>query len=274
MSVYFFRKTTAPPVPILVSVPHCGIAFPDELKKEFDPGLTRAPDDTDWFVDQLYDFAPALGISMIAARYSRWVIDLNRDPESKPLYTDGRIITALCPTTTFLGEPLYLDGRKEISHEEQTRRRREYYLPYYERIEAELQSLLDTFGVCLLWDCHSIRRNVPTIQKENFPDLILGDADGMSASSRLIESALNSLKSSSLTLTHNHPFKGGYLTRRFGQPANHRHALQLEMSKIMYMDDSETHYHQERANVVRTLLYQTFEALIKSLQASTNWSIA
>ena len=130
-------RANASELPILVSVPHCGIEFPDELKNEFDPHLISAPDDTDWFVDQLYDFAPAMGITMITAKYSRWVIDLNRDPQSKPLYTDGRIITGLCPTTTFLGEPLYKDKRTEIDQTEINRRLEKYYQPYHQKIKEE-----------------------------------------------------------------------------------------------------------------------------------------
>ena len=104
---------TGPAVPILVSVPHCGVAFPDDIRSQYKASLIDAPDDTDWFVDRLYDFAPSMGMTMITATYSRWVIDLNRDPDSKPLYSDGRIITALCPSTTFLGEPLYIDNLLE-----------------------------------------------------------------------------------------------------------------------------------------------------------------
>src|SRR6187431_2460409 len=125
-------------VPILISVPHCGIDFPNELKDQYKPNLASSPDDTDWFVDQLYDFAPSMGITMITAVYSRWVIDLNRDPESKPLYSDGRIITGLCPTTTFLGEPLYNDERKEVDQTEVTRRLEKYYHPYYRKIQELL----------------------------------------------------------------------------------------------------------------------------------------
>jgi N-formylglutamate deformylase len=82
-----------------VSIPHCGTLFPKEIINDFDPALIKAPDDTDWFVDRLYDFAPSLGITMITAVFSRWVIDLNRHPDSKPLYNDGRIITELCHYT-------------------------------------------------------------------------------------------------------------------------------------------------------------------------------
>jgi N-formylglutamate amidohydrolase len=263
--VYNFVPAQADAVPILISVPHCGTAFPDELKDQYNPSLLLSPDDTDWFVDRLYDFAPALGIGMISAHYSRWVIDLNRDPQSKPLYSDGRIITGLCPSTTFLGEPLYRDKREEVSPEEVKRRLASYYLPYHQRIQDELHSLKEKFGKVLLWDCHSIRQVVPTIQREKFPDLILGDVYGTSASPGLIEIALKSLEVSSYLVNHNHPFKGGSITRYFGRPVDHQHALQLEMTKINYMDDTETLYDQERAGKMRKVLERTLEKLIEQL---------
>lgn len=263
--IYNWIPTVNGELPILISVPHCGTTFPDELKNQFKPELISAPDDTDWLVHQLYDFAPAMGMSMITAKYSRWVIDLNRDPQSKPLYTDGRIITGLCPTTTFLGESLYKDNRNEIDAEEIKRRLQTYYAPYHEKIEQELTRLKNKFGKVLLWDCHSIRQLVPTIQKEKFPDLILGDADATSASPGLIETALKSLESGSYQVNHNHPFKGGYITRHFGKPSENVHALQLEMTKVHYMDDSETKYHEARANKIRDLLKRTFENLAEQL---------
>jgi N-formylglutamate deformylase len=258
ISVFNIFPPTTPEIPVLVSIPHCGTAFPDELKHQYKPELIQAPNDTDWFVDKLYDFTPALGITMITAHYSRWVIDLNRDPQSKPLYTDGRIITELCPTTTFLGEALYQDERKEIAQAEIERRVQQYYLPYHTRIEEELKRLKNKFGKVLLWDCHSIKQFVPTIRLEKFPDLILGDADGTSASKDLIQSVLDSLKASSFELSHNHPFKGGYITRHFGRPQENQHALQLEMTKVNYMDDDEINYHFDRAEKMRLVLAQTF----------------
>jgi N-formylglutamate deformylase len=260
-SVYTIIPATAKEISLLISVPHCGTAFPDELKDQYKPELLQAPDDTDWFVDKLYDFAPAMGITMISAHYSRWVIDLNRDPQSKPLYTDGRIITKLCPTTTFLGKPIYKDERKEISSSETERRVKEYYLPYHKKIEEQLLQLKSKFGKVLLWDCHSIRQSVPTIRKEKFPDLILGDADETSASKVLIQSALHTLGDSSYALSHNHPFKGGYITRHFGKPHENQHALQLEMTKVNYMDDDEINYHYGRAAKMRLVLSNTLAKL-------------
>jgi N-formylglutamate amidohydrolase len=258
-------KNTSAEIPILISVPHCGTGFPEDLKNQFDDQLISAPDDTDWFVDQLYNFAPAMGMTMITAKVSRWVIDLNRDPQSKPLYTDGRIITGLCPTTTFLGTPLYKDKRTEIDQAEVNRRLEKYYHPYHQKIQTEILRLKEKFGKVLLWDCHSIRQLVPTIQKEKFPDLILGDADATSASPGLIEVALKSLENGGFQLNHNHPFKGGYITRHFGKPSENIHALQLEMTKVNYMDDSETKFDESRANKMRELLKTTFQHLAQSL---------
>ena len=83
------------PLPLLLSIPHCGTYVPEELSGHYKAELVAAPDDTDWHLEHLYDFAPSLGVTMIYAKYSRWVIDLNRVPGGEPLYTDGRLITGL-----------------------------------------------------------------------------------------------------------------------------------------------------------------------------------
>lgn len=253
------------PVPILLSIPHCGTSFPAELKSQYKSSLAASPDDTDWFVHKLYDFAPAMGITIIHAVYNRWVIDLNRDPQSKPLYSDGRIITALCPATTFFGEPIYADDRTEVSEDEVKRRVAEYYVPYHQQVQKLLDELKQKFGKVLLWDCHSIRQSVPTIHKEKFPDLILGDADGTSASPGLIETAINGLESGNYTFSHNYPFKGGYITRHFGKPSENQHALQLEMTKVNYMDDGEKNYDEVRANRMRKVLMKTLSSLSENI---------
>lgn len=265
MDPYRIAGPLAPRIPIILSIPHCGIAFPEEIKGDYVPELITAPDDTDWFVDDLYSFAPSLGITVLSAVFSRWVIDLNRHPERKPLYTDGRIITDLCPVTTFLGRPLYKDRRTEVGEDEVSRRTRLYFDPYHQKLSALLADLKAEFGVVLLWDCHSIRQVVPTIQAERFPDLILGSADDRSAHPLLIETALKNLGHGGHSLRHNHPFKGGYITRHYGDPSVNQHALQLEMNKSNYMDDTEMHYDPERAEKMAELLNKTLSGLSKTL---------
>lgn len=263
MKPYTIIQPTIPRVPILLSVPHCGTNFPQELKDDYVPDMMAAPDDTDWFVDQLYGFAPQMGITMITANYSRWVIDLNRNPESRPLYNDGRIITGLCTTTDFHGKDIY---KQNIPDDEEVGRRLElYYQPYYEKAQELLDGLKAEFGQVLLWDAHSIRQYVPTIREEKFPDMILGSVDQTSASRNLITTALRGLGQGNYELKHNTPFKGGQITRTFGRPADGQHALQLEMNKILYMDDSETIFDTVRADQVRAVLKNTLSGLSSNL---------
>ncbi|MBL7873325.1 MAG: N-formylglutamate amidohydrolase [Cyclobacteriaceae bacterium] len=263
--VFSLEQAISNEVPIIISVPHCGSAFPDEIKDQYKAKLIKNPDDTDWFVQTLYEFAPAMGITMIVANYNRWVIDLNRDPFSKPLYTDGRIITPLCPATTFLGEPIYKDERQEVELTEVKRRKDLYYQPYHSKLKELLRQRKKKFGKVLLWDCHSIRQLVPTIQNEKFPDLILGDADGTSAAPNFSEATLSVLNQGGYSVSHNHPFKGGYITRNYGKPVKNRHALQLEMTKLNYLDDTETKYDKVRAANMQELLKKVFEKLVEQL---------
>lgn len=262
MELFNLSRPTSSAVPILLSIPHCGTAFPDDLSIEFKKELIRNPDDTDWFVDQLYAFVHTLGITTISGVYSRWVIDLNRHPQSKPLYSDGRIITGLCPTTDFLGNNLYIDQRNQLTEEATNQRLEKYYWPYHGALQKELEELKQKFGKVLLWDCHSIRQVVPTIQKEKFPDLILGDVDGTSASPGVIEMTSNQLESSGFSFRHNFPFKGGYITRQYGRPSENIHALQLEMTKVNYMDDSETSFDPMRAARMQKVLQSVLSNLL------------
>ncbi|MBF9140076.1 N-formylglutamate amidohydrolase [Hymenobacter properus] len=267
MPLFDLTRPSTPLLPIVISVPHAGIAFPADIQAELKPSLLP-PDDTDWFVHQLYDFATELGLPIIKANYSRWVVDLNRNPDSSPLYHDGRVLTGLCTSTTFLGEPIYRDERAEVAPTEVARRKSLYFGPYH----AALQQLLDEtkaqFGQVLLWDCHSIRRVVSAIHNGPFPDLILGSADETSASQPLIEQALQQLGSGRYSLSHNTPFKGGYITRHFGRPEAKQHALQLEMSKDVYMDDAEQAYDPARAEQIRAVLRRTLRTLGESLRTA------
>lgn len=265
MEIYHITEPTAPKVPIIISSPHSGTAFPPDIQSRLKPEITERPDDADWFIDRLYDFAPAMGITVIKANYCRWVIDLNRDPESKPLYSDGRVITGLVPFTDFNGNPLYNGTTPDEN--EIAERIHKYYLPYHEKVEELLAQTKAEFGKALLFDAHSIRRVVPGIQKEAFPQLILGDNDETSASKEIIAAAWNVLKDAGYEATHNTPFKGGYITRNFGKPQDDIHALQLEMAKTNYMDAGETEYSGQNAAQIRTVLQNVFTQLIKTLQA-------
>jgi N-formylglutamate deformylase len=265
MTPFKVTQPTGKRVPILLSVPHCGIEFPRDLRSQYKGDLLKDLDDADWFVEQLYNFAPALGITMINSVYHRWVIDLNRAPDDKPLYTDGRIITGLCPVTDFKGTALYADERTSLSQQEIDERVTKYYLPYHDKLTALISEIKSECGKVLIWECHSIRQYVPTIYKDKLPDLILGDSDGASASPETVKVAYDHLGSSAYALSHNYPFKGGYITRQYGKPLRQEEAMQLEMTKINYMDDREIKYDDDRAGKMRTVLSKTLTALARHL---------
>lgn len=251
--------------PIIISVPHSGVNFPEGISERIKPEQLEKLDDTDWYVHQLYDFATELGIPVIKANYHRWVVDLNRDPISKPLYNDGRHITAVVPTTDFLGNDIYISKEIEPTKEEIAFRLENYFHPYHKAIEELIKDTKSKFGKALLWDAHSIKRLVPTIRKDNFPDMILGDNDEKTAAAGIIHTALEALESSNYQINHNAPFKGGYITRTFGDPKKKVHTLQLEMSKDLYMNNTETDYDFDKADNVRAVLKKTFEELIEIL---------
>ncbi len=259
---YHIIQPTSKRVPIIISVPHCGSQFPDELAGHFREDLAQNPDDTDFEVDRLYGFAAEMGITMIHSHYCRWVIDLNRTPNGKSLYSDGRIITALTPTTNFFNDPIYKNQELEPNEEEIERRKSQYYIPYHDKLNDTIHELRAEFGKVILWEAHSIRSKVPAIHKDRFPDLILGDNDGNTADHEVVRLASTGLKQGDFELTYNFPFKGGYITRLFGDPENGVHAIQLEMVKSLYMDDLEVEFNEERAEKVRSILKPTFESLI------------
>jgi N-formylglutamate deformylase len=141
-----FRFTPAT-TPLLISVPHCGTFIPPDIAARMTPEALAVPD-TDWHVEKLYDFAPALGAGLITATHSRYVVDLNRDPSGKPLYP-GADNSELVPLRTFASEPIYLPG-EDPDQAEIDRRRETYWQPYHDRIAQELARLRAVGGPALL----------------------------------------------------------------------------------------------------------------------------
>ncbi|MCS7102096.1 MAG: N-formylglutamate deformylase [Burkholderiaceae bacterium] len=221
--------------PLLVSVPHAGTAIPAALRAAF-AERALALEDTDWHVDRLYAFARELGASLIVARLSRYVIDLNRPPENAPLYP-GANNTELVPTRSFAGLPLYREGGAPDAAEIE-RRRALYWQPYHEALAAELARIRAQHGYALLWDGHSIRSQLPWLFEGRLPDLNLGTAGGASCAPSLRDALARALaRQTRFTHVVDGRFKGGYITRRYGRPAEGVHAVQLEMCWSCYMEE-------------------------------------
>lgn len=243
---------TAGRIPLLVSMPHVGTDIPDDIAATMSaPALGRA--DTDWHLVQLYDFLRDMGASTISARWSRYVIDLNRPPENTNLYP-GMDTTGLCPVDTFARTPLYLDGVPDDA--EVQRRLARYWQPYHQQLRAELDRLLGIHGRVALWDAHSIASVVPRFFEGRLPDLNFGTAKGTSCDAGMERAIVNVARAQdTYSVAVNGRFKGGHITRHYGQPANRVHAIQLEMSQCVYMDEAAPYgYRPDLAQGVQGLL--------------------
>lgn len=257
MEVFTLHRGTAP---LLISLPHDGIALPEELANRLTPEARGVPD-TDWFVSRLYDFTRRLGASLLVPVNSRYVIDLNRPPDDLSLYP-GQNTTGLCPVQRFTGEPVYLPGQ-EPSADEVAARVERYWRPYHAALAGELARLRALHGGALLWEGHSIRSTVPFLFEGRLPDLNLGTAAGAScapARQARIEAALAA--QSDYSWVANGRFKGGYITRHHGRPAEGVDAVQLELAQSTYMDEATGRYQPERAARVQALIAELLEAAL------------
>ncbi|HEY0857835.1 MAG TPA: N-formylglutamate deformylase [Albitalea sp.] len=250
-------------IALLVSFPHAGTHIPASLARRMTPeALLRA--DTDWHLPQLYAFVREMGASTLVPRCSRYVIDLNRPPEDGNLYP-GQDTTGLVPVDTFRKQPIYLPGEQPTAAEI-AERRELYWKPYHDALETELARLRAAHGAVVLWDAHSIASVLPRFFEGRLPDLNLGTADARSCAPA-VQAAAEAVLRAQREYTHvtNGRFKGGYITRHYGQPQAGTHALQLEMCHATYMDEAPPFaYRPDLAAQVQPVLARLLEAVVEA----------
>jgi N-formylglutamate deformylase len=239
--------------PLIVSMPHVGTVIPASIADAMTPIARHVPD-TDWHVERLYDMAPDMGVTMIEATHSRYVIDLNRDPDNKPLYP-GADNTELCPTSTFDLVPIYLPGQ-EPDQAEISRRIETYWQPYHRTLAAEISRLREKHEQIVLWDGHSIRSVLPRFFENQLPDINLGTGNCTSADAELARRVVETAEAANAyTTAFNGRFKGGHITRTYGAPAQGVHTIQLELSQVTYMEEAlPFRYLPEKANEAKVVI--------------------
>ncbi len=258
---FFVDEAQGEPIPLLVSLPHAGTEVPPGILARFVEEEARQLPDTDWHLRRLYSFVPTLGADLLSGRYSRYVVDLNRPEDGSPLYP-GRAETEVVPSSTFAGLPIYGEGDEPGPAEIQERLTL-YWKPYHEELARRLAALKERFGYALLWEGHSIVSFVPRFAPGRLPDLMLGDVEGKSAAPCFSQSVLQALGAGSYQVAHNRPFKGGFITRKFGQPEQGIHALQLEMCQHLYMEEAHPFpYDSSKAAVLADLIQDALQAFI------------
>jgi len=222
--------------PLVIDIPHAGTHMPPALAARLTPAAHTVPD-TDWHVEKLFAFARDAGVTLVVATHSRYVVDLNRNPSGAALYPDADN-TEVCPTRTFGNEALYA-GSDAPDAAEVAARRALYFAPYHALLAAEIQRVRARHGYAILLDGHSIRSEVPRFFAGRLPDFNLGTADGASCAPA-VQSAVEVVLAGAEAFTSvvNGRFKGGYVTRHYGQPSRGVHALQLEIAQACYMDEA------------------------------------
>lgn len=218
--------------PLIVSFPHTGTTLPADIEARcVSPWLARK--DADWWIDQLYAFAREMGATIVHTAMSRTVIDVNRAPSGVSLYP-GQNTTELVPTTTFDGEPLWQRGAAPDAAEIE-RRKALYFEPYHAALAQQIARLRARHGTVVLYDCHSIRSVIPRLFPGELPVMNIGTNDGAACDLELAEPIAAIASASRFSAVVNGRFKGGYITRTFGNPAQGVHAVQMELACRGYL---------------------------------------
>lgn len=231
MTAHDWLEITRGEAPLVVSIPHTGTELADLEPRLVSSWLGRK--DTDWHIEKLYGFAAGMGATVVRTAISRTVIDVNRDPSGASLYP-GQATTALCPTTTFDGEPLYREAQAPGA-DEIAARKATYFDPYHAALRAEIDRLREQHPAVVVYDCHSIRSAIPRLFEGELAHFNIGTNSGASCDADLTAHVLKLCAVTEFRTVANARFKGGHITRRFGRPERGVHAIQMELACRSYM---------------------------------------
>jgi N-formylglutamate deformylase len=245
--------------PLLISMPHPGLLLPAEVADLLTPEARALPD-TDWHIPQLYAFASQMGASILMARYSRFAIDLNRPEDDTPLYQTAT--TGLFPDTLFDGTSIFVPGHTR-SEAIKASCKEQIWRAYHGKLTAELNRIKGEFGHVVLLDAHSICGEIPRLFDGLLPDFNIGTNDGKSCAPSLSDAVARACDAHGYRSVVNGRFKGGHITRRYGQPDRNVHAVQLELAQRTYMNEQPPfEYRPDLAESVRPILQRMVQTMI------------
>jgi formiminoglutamase len=246
--------------PIVLGLPHTATWLPEDVAARLtDTGLALA--DTDWHVHELYaGLLP--GSTTVRATFHRYLIDANRGPDDASLYP-GQNTTGLCPTTDFDGRPIWREGA-EPTPADVAARLATWHAPYHAALATQIARVRARHGVAILYDCHSIRSEIPFLFDGTLPDFNVGTAEGTSCAPEVEAATMHIVRGAvGHTWVLNGRFKGGWTTRHYGRPAEGVHAIQMELAQKTYMDEAPPWtWRPERADEMRQQLRGILETLV------------
>ncbi len=262
------RRPPVQTAPIVFVSAHSGRDYPAAFVAcaRLDPLALRRSEDC--FVDELFAAAPALGMPLLVANFPRAFCDANREKwELDPTMFDGPLPPWANTTSTRVGaglgtiarvvgagDPIY---RRKLPWTEAARRLEELWQPFHDALGGLIEATHARFGACLVVDCHSMPSGAPAPKPAC--DAVLGDAHGTACSATATRQAELALTAMNYIVRRNDPYAGGYITRNYGRPHARVHALQLELSRRLYMDE---------ATLERSANFATLQADMTTLMAT------
>lgn len=236
-------------VPFVFNSPHSGRVYPQRFLAlaQLDGWQIRRSEDC--FVDELYAGAVALGAPLLRAHFPRAYLDVNREPlELDPaMFTHAfdmpinaaspRVAAGLGTVPKLVGEGRSI-YRYRLRPEEALMRLETCYFPYHRALQELVDQTVRQFGFCVLIDCHSMPGQITHPEDGTQPHFIIGDRFGQTASAAFSIAAIALLRQAGFTVSHNRPYAGGFITENYGMPGNNVHAIQIETSRRLYLDEA------------------------------------
>jgi N-formylglutamate amidohydrolase len=240
--------------PLVFSSPHSGNVYPRRFLEaaRLDEAALRRSEDA--FVDSLFGGVTALGAPLIKARFPRAYLDLNREPyELDPHMFEGRL-PAFANTRSLrvaggLGTIARVAGQSQeiyarrVPVEEAIERIEKLYKPYHACLRGLIDRARQVFGIAVLVDCHSMpsgtlrQGQTKLFTMPQKPDFVVGDRYGTSCAPDFVDAVEYELRRRGYDVQRNKPYAGGFITEHYGNPAGECHAMQIEVSRALYMDE-------------------------------------
>ena len=255
-------KTTT--TSVVFSSPHSGARYTQDFISQTELTLLQLRSSEDAFVDDLFATAPSLGAPLLSALFPRAFVDLNRAQED----LDGALIWGVKNNTpnsrisSGLGViPRVVAGGRQIYHgkiskPEAMHRLNTVWAPYH----SQLQNLLDAawrgFGSAILVDCHSMPHEAVKTTgagRMKAPQVVIGDRFGASAHSTIVNHIADVFLDAGFNVARNTPFAGAYIAQNYGRPSRGQHALQIEIDRSLYMDETTLKPHSGFGEIVERL---------------------
>ncbi len=257
VELFSIHQPVGKPVPIVANLPHSGLHVPAQIASTFTQQHQQSLPNSDWHLQPLYAFLPKLGVTVMQANYSRYVVDLNRALKP-PLF--GSFWSAVVPEKAAFKQPIYTCKPTDV---EVRSRIEQYYTPYHQQLTQLLNTTIDRHGKAYLLDLHSFMGLITD-------DICLGNANGTTCQESLIEAVADSLSAQQYQVVKNKVFTGGYITRHYGQQPSVE-ALQIELRYPTYLPDDQLeataipHWQGPKFEKAQTRLETAFRNIVKEI---------